>query len=41
VEDVSLEGQLMFKKDIFWYLGSILQKDKDIGEDVSHKIKVV
>jgi hypothetical protein len=28
------------KKDTFHYLGSMLQKDEDIDEDVSHKIKV-
>jgi hypothetical protein len=27
------------KKDIFHYLGSMLQKDGDIDEDVSHRIK--
>jgi hypothetical protein len=27
------------KKDIFRYLGSILQKNRDIDEDVSHRIK--
>jgi hypothetical protein len=27
------------KKDIFRYLGSMLQKDEDIDEDVSHRIK--
>jgi hypothetical protein len=27
------------KKDIFRYLGSMLQKDEDIDEDVSHEIK--
>jgi hypothetical protein len=28
------------KKDIFRYLGSMLQKDEDIDEDLSHRIKV-
>jgi hypothetical protein len=28
------------KKDIFHYLGSMLQKNRDIDEDVSHRIKV-
>jgi hypothetical protein len=28
------------KKDTFRYLGSMLQKDVDINEDVSHRIKV-
>jgi hypothetical protein len=27
------------KKDIFRYLGSMLQKNEDIDEDVSHRIK--
>jgi hypothetical protein len=27
------------KKDTFRYLGSMLQKDGDINEDVSHRIK--
>jgi hypothetical protein len=38
--DVRLNGQMVSKKDIFRYLGSILQKDGDIDEDVSHRIKV-
>jgi hypothetical protein len=38
--DVRLDGQVVLKKDTFRYLGSILQKDGDIDEDVSHKIKV-
>jgi hypothetical protein len=37
--DVRLDGQVILKKDTFRYLGSILQKDGDIDEDVSHKIK--
>jgi hypothetical protein len=28
------------KKDILRYLGSMLQKDGDVDEDVSHRIKV-
>jgi hypothetical protein len=28
------------KKDTFRYLGSMLQKNRDINEDVSHRIKV-
>ncbi|PUZ51570.1 hypothetical protein GQ55_6G198300 [Panicum hallii var. hallii] len=35
---VSLEGQVVAKKDIFRYLGSMLQKDGDIDEDVRHRI---
>ncbi|PUZ43043.1 hypothetical protein GQ55_9G630400 [Panicum hallii var. hallii] len=36
--DVSLEGQVVAKKDTFRYLGSMLQKDGDIDEDVRHRI---
>jgi len=39
-EEVSLDGQVVPQKDIFRYLGSMLQKDGDIDEDVSHRIKV-
>jgi hypothetical protein len=38
--DVRLDGQVVPKKDTFCYLGSILQKDGDIDEDLSHRIKV-
>jgi hypothetical protein len=38
--DVSLDGQVVPKKDTFRYLGSILQKEGDIDEDASHRIKV-
>ena len=38
VGDVSLDGQVVAHKDIFRYLGSMLQKDGDIDEDVRHKI---
>jgi hypothetical protein len=38
--DVRLDGQVVSKKDTFRYLGSMLQKDGDIDEDVSHRIKV-
>ena len=37
--DVSLEGQLVPKRDTFRYLGSMLQSNGDIDEDVSHRIK--
>jgi hypothetical protein len=37
--DVSLDGQVVPKKDTFRYLGSILQNEGDIDEDVSHRIK--
>jgi hypothetical protein len=38
--DVKLDDQVVFKKDTFCYLGSMLQKNGDIDEDVSHRIKV-
>jgi hypothetical protein len=37
--DVRLNGQVIPKKDTFRYLGSMLQKDGDINEDLSHRIK--
>jgi hypothetical protein len=39
VGDVRLNGQVVPKKDTFHYLGSMLQKNGDIDEDVSHRIK--
>jgi hypothetical protein len=38
--DVRIDGQVVPKKDIFRFLGSMLQKNEDIDEDVSHIIKV-
>ena len=38
-EEVSLDGQVVPQKDTFQYLGSMLQKDGDIDEDVSHRAK--
>ena len=38
-EDICLEGQVVPRKDTFRYLGSMLQRDGDIDEDVSHRIK--
>ena len=38
-EDVSLEGQVVPKKDTFRYLRSMLQRDGYIDADVSHRIK--
>jgi hypothetical protein len=35
---VSLNGQVVAQKDTFGYLGSMLQKDGDIDEDVRHRI---
>jgi hypothetical protein len=37
--DVRLDDQVVPKKDTFHYLGSMLQKDEDINENVSHRIK--
>jgi hypothetical protein len=37
--DVRLDGQVVPKKDTFHYFGSMLQKDGDINEDVSHRMK--
>ena len=37
--EVRLDGQVVPKKYTFRYLGSMLQKDGDIDEDVSHRIK--
>ena len=39
-EEVSLDGHVVPQKDTFRYLGSMMQKDGDIDEDVSHRIKV-
>ena len=36
--DVSLDGQVVVQKDTFRFLGSVLQKDGDIDEDVRHRI---
>jgi hypothetical protein len=37
--DVRLDGHVVPKKDTFRYMGSILQKNWNIDEDVSHRIK--
>jgi hypothetical protein len=37
---VSLEGQLVPRMDSFQYLRSMLERDEDIDENVSHRIKV-
>jgi hypothetical protein len=39
--DVRLDSQVVPKKGTFRYLGSMLQKDGDIDEDLSHRIKPV
>jgi hypothetical protein len=36
--DISLDGQVVAKKDTFRYLGSMLQKDGNIDEDVRQRI---
>jgi hypothetical protein len=36
-EEVSLDGQVVPRKDTFRYLGSMLQKDGDIDEDMHHR----
>ena len=36
--DVSLDGQVVTKKDTFRYLGSMVQKNAYIDEDVRHRI---
>jgi Reverse transcriptase (RNA-dependent DNA polymerase) len=38
-EDVSLDGRVVPMNDTSRYLGSMLQSDGEIDEDVSHKIK--
>jgi hypothetical protein len=38
-KEVSLDGQVVPRKDTFRYLGSMLQKDGHIDEDVNHRIK--
>jgi hypothetical protein len=38
-DEVSLDGQVVPRKDTFRYLGLILQKDGDIEENVNHQIK--
>ena len=38
-DEVCLDGQVIPQKDTFRYLGSMLQKDGEIDEDVSHRIK--
>ena len=38
-EEVGLDGQVVPRKDTFRYLGSMLQEDGGIDEDVNHRIK--
>jgi hypothetical protein len=35
-EDVSLDGRVVLMNDTFRYLGSMLQSEGEIDEDVSH-----
>jgi hypothetical protein len=37
--DIRFDGRVVPKKDIFRYLGSMLQKNGDMDEDISYKIK--
>jgi hypothetical protein len=37
--DVSLDGRVVPMNDTFQYLGSMLQSEGEIDEDVSHKIR--
>ena len=39
-ENISLECQVVPRKDTIRYLGSMLQRGDDIDKNVSHKIKV-
>jgi hypothetical protein len=38
-EDVSLDGRVILMNDTFRYLGSMLQSEGEIDEDVSHRIR--
>jgi hypothetical protein len=37
--DVSLDGRVVPMNDTFRYLGSMLQSEGEIDEDVSHRIR--
>jgi hypothetical protein len=37
--DVSLDGQVVSMNDTFRYLGSMLQSEGEIDEDVNHRIR--
>jgi hypothetical protein len=37
--DISLDEQVVSMNNIFWYLRSMLQRDKGIDEYVSHRIR--
>jgi len=36
---IKLENQIIQKNDHFRYLGSVIQKDREIHEDATHRIK--
>jgi ribosomal protein L24E len=38
--DVRLDGRVVLMNDTFRYLGSMLQSEREIDEDVSHRIRV-
>jgi hypothetical protein len=37
--DVNLDGRVVPMNDTFWYLGSMLQSEGEIDEDVSYRIR--
>jgi hypothetical protein len=37
--DASLDGRVVFMNDTFRYLRSMLQSDREIDKNVSHRIK--
>jgi hypothetical protein len=39
MKNVNLDRQIVHMNDAFWYFRSILQSDRGINEDVSHKIR--
>jgi hypothetical protein len=38
--DISLDGQIVSMNDTFWYLTPMLQSNRGIDEDTSHRLKV-
>jgi hypothetical protein len=37
--DVSLDGRVVPMNNTFWYLGSMLQSESEMNENVSHRIR--
>jgi hypothetical protein len=37
--NISLDAQIVLMNDTFWYLGSMLQSDRGIDEDIGHRIR--